>query len=154
MATSQVASPVNRSSGVGRPTCCHQKETPPLCTRSLSLGVCPPTGGGGSVWQMGLSAAGAAMTALLHPAGLLAASPGGADEHAGPRYDMVSVNDEGRAADDNASGVSVSRDGRWVAYSSRAQNLDRRTRPGYPQVFLRDNRTRRVRAVGADRRGR
>ena len=103
---------------------------------------------------MGLSAAGAAMTALLLPAGLLAASPGGADEHAGPRYDMVSVNDEGRAADDNASGVSVSRDGRWVAYSSRAQNLDRRTRPGYPQVFLRDNRTRRVRAVGADRRGR
>ena len=49
MQTSQSRSPSSGVRGVGIPICCHQKETPPLCTRSLSLGVCPPTGGGGTL---------------------------------------------------------------------------------------------------------
>jgi Tol biopolymer transport system component len=69
-------------------------------------------------------------------------------------FRMVSVDDRGRPADDHVYGGAVSRDGRLVAFTSGARNLDRRTRGGYPQVFLRDNRTGRVRAVGADRRGR
>ena len=67
---------------------------------------------------------------------------------------MVSVNDREKPADHGAVGVSISEDGRWVAFSSRAQNLDRRADPGYPQVFVRDTRKGTVRAVGADARGR
>lgn len=81
------------------------------------------------------------------------APPGAARASAGP-FRMVSVDDRGRPADDHVHGGAVSRDGRLVAFTSRAENLDRRTRGGYPQVFVRDARTGRVRAVGADRRGR
>ena len=67
---------------------------------------------------------------------------------------MVSVDAQGRPADDDVIGASVSRDGRWTAFQSDATNLDRRTRDGRQQVYLRDARTGKVRAVGTDGRGR
>lgn len=109
---------------------------------------------------MALSAAGATATTLLLATSLLGAAPAPADapesrsEAAGKRYAMVSVDREGRPADDDAIGASVSRDGRWTAFSTGAGNLDRRTRDRRPQVYLHDARTGRVRAVGADGRGR
>ncbi len=67
---------------------------------------------------------------------------------------MLSADTRGRPADDDAIGASVSRDGRWTAFQSDATNLDRRTRDGRQQVYLRDARTGKVRAVGTDGRGR
>ena len=67
---------------------------------------------------------------------------------------MLSADARGRPADDDAIGASVSRDGRWTAFQSDATNLDRRTRDGRQQVYLRDARTGKVRAVGTDGRGR
>ncbi|MBL0748835.1 hypothetical protein [Nocardioides baculatus] len=108
---------------------------------------------------MGLSAVGTTTISLLLVGGLLGAAPAPAaapDERpaAAKRYTMVSVDAKGRPADNDAIGASVSRDGRWVAFSSGATNLDRRTSPGQRQVYVRDNRTGKVRAVGADGRGR
>ncbi|MCF6378890.1 hypothetical protein L2K70_14840 [Nocardioides KLBMP 9356] len=108
---------------------------------------------------MGLSATITGATTLVLATTLLGAGPAPADAPdaraaASKRFVMVSVDAKGRPADNDATGASVSRDGRWVAFGSGATNLDRRTRAGQRQVYLRDNRTGRVRAVGADRRGR
>ena len=109
---------------------------------------------------MGLSATGTAATSLLLATSLLGAAPAPAaapDDRiaaAGKRYVMVSVDAKGRPADDDATGISVSRDGRWTAFNTGASNLDRRTRDGRSQVYLRDATTGKVRAVGADGRGR
>ena len=107
---------------------------------------------------MGLSATGTAAASLLLATTLLGAAPAPAaapaDRVAAKRYVMVSVDAQGRPADDDVIGASVSRDGRWTAFQSDATNLDRRTRDGRQQVYLRDARTGKVRAVGTDGRGR
>ncbi len=61
------------------------------------------------------------------------------------RIEIVSVSQRGKPADGHALDPTLSRDGRWVAFNAYAANLDRRVRDGRNQVYLRDNRTGRMR---------
>ncbi len=64
----------------------------------------------------------------------------------GRRFDLVSENDRGRVADESSVSPVTSRDGRLVAFTSYALNLDPRVRAGRnKQIYLWDARTGRLR---------
>ena len=76
----------------------------------------------------------------------VAADPPASREEPGPRFVLVSQNDRGRVADEDSVSPSLSGDGRWVAFTSYALNLDPRVRAGRnKQIYLWDRRTRQVR---------
>lgn len=60
--------------------------------------------------------------------------------------EMVSVDNSGLAGNDNSYNPSISADGRYVAFESRAGNLDKGSHSTI-QVFLRDRSQRRTEAV-------
>lgn len=54
---------------------------------------------------------------------------------------LVSVSSDGRAVEGDSAGPFISRNGRWVAFSSSADKLVARDDNGYRDVFLHDLRT-------------
>ncbi len=67
-------------------------------------------------------------------------------EEPGARFVLVSRNDRGKVADEDSVSPSVSGDGRRVAFTSYALNLDPRVGAGRnKQIYLWDRRTRQVR---------
>jgi len=60
---------------------------------------------------------------------------------------LVSVNDAGEQGDDDSGEAQLSRDGRYVAYQSRATNLVRGDTNGEEDIFVHDHLTGEVRRV-------
>ena len=80
-----------------------------------------------------------------------AAGAGGAVE---PSTELVSRSGDGAGGDGNSLAPSISADGRYVAFSSRAKNFSPAAKSGKPQVYVRDTETGVTtlvsRASGAD----
>lgn len=99
---------------------------------------------------MGMSAAGAAVTALLLPFSLLGDRQSLSVQE--PNWSLVDGN--GVAPDAHTTDASISRSGRWLVFDTAATNLGRPRRDVH-DAYLRDNRTGRVRPVARfGRRGR
>ena len=82
---------------------------------------------------------------ILASAGAATGSPQQRAEP-GPRFDLVSENNRGRIADESSVSPVTSQDGRLVAFTSYALNLDPRVRAGRnKQIYLWDAGTGRLR---------
>ncbi len=95
-----------------------------------------------------------AMAALLSVATLISGSASGAGGAAEPSTELVSRSGDGAGGDGHSLAPSISADGRFVAFSSRAKNLSPAARSGKQQVYVRDTKTGVTtlvsRASGAD----
>jgi Tol biopolymer transport system component len=86
-------------------------------------------------------------------AALISGSAWGAGEPAAPT-ELVSADGGGAGGDGNSLAPSISADGRYVAFSSRAKNLSPAAKSGTQQIYVRDMETGTTtlvsRAGGAD----
>nr|WP_161501352.1 beta-propeller fold lactonase family protein [Rhodopirellula sp. SM50] len=67
--------------------------------------------------------------------------------------ERVSTSSTGVQSDDNAFDVSISDDGRYVVFHSRAKTLDDVTGSAGPQVFLKDRNTGEMKVLGRNASG-
>jgi len=79
--------------------------------------------------------------AFLAVATLISGSAWGAPGAAEPLTELVSRDRDEAGGDGNSIAPSVSADGRYVAFTSRAKNLSPATKSGRPQVYVRDMKT-------------
>jgi Tol biopolymer transport system component len=94
------------------------------------------------------------LAAFLAVAALISGSASGAAGAAEPLTELVSRDGDGAGGDGNSIAPSISADGRYVAFTSRAKNLSPAAKSGKPQVYVRDMETGVTtlvsRASGAD----
>ena len=75
------------------------------------------------------------------------------DDSPGPTFDIVSSDANGQIGNDASFGASVSADGRYIAFASRADNFDPYDTNGQTDVFVKDTLTGTVTLVSTASNG-